>query len=321
MHKLAFVFVLIVVACSPSDVADSTTTSTTASVTTSTTVADPTTTAEPSTTTSTSEATPTTTTVPPSTTTTLPMLAGNWAEEPLVTAEFGALGWWNGSEWLDAEEEGTLPVEGGEDYQTVLLDDIGLTAGGPQITVCDPLELVGVELEDPGQLGDFPGPYGVAISAPWPLQPHLFEVASDDGTYAGFATELLSGRGLEVSDPVIKQVVRTDLEGDGVNEVLVVAEEVTPGFLMEEGDYSIVFMRKVIQGDVLTAVIEATVVLGEEDRFAGAHSIGSVADLNGDGKMEIITDSAFFEGFGVTVWEYVNDDLGPVEVLETGCGS
>ncbi|HEY7823011.1 MAG TPA: hypothetical protein VIG24_09270, partial [Acidimicrobiia bacterium] len=80
-------------------------------------------------------------------------------------------------------------------------------------------------------------------------------------------------------------------------------------------------LRKVIQGEVQTAVLGDTVVLGEEDRFAGAHSIGGVADLNGDEKMEIITNAAFFEGFNVAVWEYVNDDLGPVKVLETGCGS
>ncbi len=37
--------------------------------------------------------------------------------------------------------------------------------------------------------------------------------------------------------------------------------------------------------------------------------------------MEIVLDSAFFEGLGVAVVEYVNDDLGPVTQLEVGCGS
>jgi len=117
------------------------------------------------------------------------------------------------------------------------------------------------------------------------------------------------------------QVLRTDLEGDGVNEVIVVAEEVTPGFLMEVGDYSILFLRKVVRGDVQTAVLEETVVLSEDDQFAGSHIVGTVADLNGDSKMEIVTNSAYFEGFGVNVWEYVNDDIGPSIALQTGCGS
>jgi hypothetical protein len=49
--------------------------------------------------------------------------------------------------------------------------------------------------------------------------------------------------------------------------------------------------------------------------------MGAVADLNGDGKMEMVLNSAFFEGFAVSVWEYVDDDLGPLQVMTTGCGS
>lgn len=315
MRKLTLALMLVVVACS-GETGGSTTSSTSAPTTTA---PAPTTTVAPSTTTTT---TPTTTTsVASTTTTTTDLLEGNWAESPLVTTGFGALGWWDGSSWVDAEAAGTLPVSGGEDYQVVRLDEVARTTGGPQTPVCEPLELVGVELAEPDLLGDFPGPYGLAVSAPWQLQPYLFEETDDDGTYAGFARELLASRGLDVDSPAIKQVIRTDLEGDGVNEVLVVAEEVTTGFLLEEGDYSIAFLRKVVEGEVQTAVLGDTVVLGEEDRFAGAHSIGGVADLNGDERMEIITNSAFFEGFNVAAWEYVNDDLGPVKVLETGCGS
>lgn len=308
--------VLVVAACSPNEASDSTTTSTGAPMTSSTMRASTTTTL-PSLTTTTAAAP--TSTVGPTTSTSL--LAGNWADQPLVTADFGALGWWDGSGWRDAMDEGALPVLGGEDYQVIRLATLGITSGGPQTTVCEPLALLGVELEDPDLLGEFPGPYGVAISAPWDLQPHLFEEIEDDGTYAGFARELLAGRGLDVASPVVKQVIRTDLEGDGVHEVLVVAEEVTPGFLLEPGDYSIAFMRKVVEGDVQTAVLGDTVVVDENDAFAGAHAFGAVADLNGDSKMEVVLNSAYFEGFGLWVWEYVDDDLGPVVVLETDCGS
>lgn len=314
MRRLLVAVILLVSACSPSETADSTTST---RAVTSTTTTEAVTTTEPPATTTTTLAT--TTTSAPSTTTTTG-LEGTWADEPLVTVGFGALGWWDGSEWVDAEAEGELPVTGGEDYQTIRLDEVGMTTGGPQTVVCEPLGLVGVELADPGLLGEFPGPLGVAISAPWTLQPHLLEEIADDGSYAGFAADLLSSRGLDVASPVIKQLFRTDLEGDGVNEVLVVAEDVPANFLMEPGDYSIAFMRKVVQGEVQTAVIHETVAQDEEDTFAGGHSFGGVADLNNDGKMELIAGSAFFEGFTVTIWEYVNDDLGPVPVLDIGCG-
>lgn len=316
MRKTTLVIAMFAAACSPADSAD-TTTSTESSLP-STTSASPatTTTAPPSTST-----TPPTTTTSLGDTTTTTELEGNWAHGPLVTTGFGALGWWDGSGWLDAESEGALPVAGGEDYQVIVLDRLERTTGGSQITVCEPLDLIGVELADPELLGQFPGPYGVAISAPWHLQPHLFEVVTDDGTYAGFTAQLLAARGLDVAEPVIKQLFRTDLEGDGINEVLVVAEEVSPGFIMEEGDYSIAFMRKVVDGEVQTAILGETLVFDEMDQFGAAHFFGGVADLNGDGKMEIIVNAAFFEGFAVEVWEYVDDDLGPLQVLQMGCGS
>lgn len=314
MRKTLVVAALFVSACSP---AETTGTSTTTSLP-STTSSQRTTTTAPATPTTT--AAPTTTTSLASTTTST-LLEGTWADEPLVTTGFGALGWWDGGGWLDAESEGALPIVGGEDYQVIRLGNTAVTTGGSQTLVCPPLDLVGVELDEPELLGELPGPYGLAISAPWALQPHLFEETSDDGTYAGFASQLLSERGLDVANPTIKQLVRTDLEGDGVDEVIVVAEDVTPGFLLEEGDYSIVFLRKAADGEVQTAILGETIVLDEGDQFGAAHWIGGVADLNGDAEMEVITNLIYFEGFGVAVWEYVDDDLGPVVVLETGCGS
>lgn len=313
MRRVVAALTLLVAACSPAEPDSSSTTVTTEPTATTTTLSSSTT-STPTTTIT----TPSTTTLAPTTTT---LLEGNWADQPLVTTDFAALGWWNGSDWLDAETEGALPVSGGEDYQVIVADQVGRTTGGPQIEVCEPLFLIGVELEDPELLGTFPGPIGLAVSAPWPLQPHFYEELAGDTTYAGVASDLLSERGLEVASPVIKQVVRTDLEGDGVNEVFVVAEDVTQGFILEPGDYSILFMQKVIDGSVATAVIEETVVLSEDEQFGGIHMMGTVADLNGDGKMEIVTNSSFFEGFGITVWEYIDDDQGIALRLQAGCGS
>lgn len=309
---------LLLAACSPDETADSTTTAAETATT------GPTTTTSASTTTiasTTSTADSTTTTTLGETTTTMAGLEGNWADEPLIVSGFGALGWWDGTDWIMAEDAGALPVVGGEDYQIARIGLQAVTTGGPQTLVCEPLDIIGVEIDNPELLGEWPGPYGVAISAPWDLQPHLFQTITDDGTYAGFASALLSTRGLTVASPAVKQLLRTDLEGDGVNEVIVVAEDVTPGLLMEEGDYSIAFLRKVVEGQVQTAILGATVVTDAESPFGASFTVGAVADLNGDGKMEIVLSSAYFEGLGVEVIEYVNDDLGTVTQLQVGCGS
>ena len=78
-------------------------------------------------------------------------------------------------------------------------------------------------------------------------------------------------------------------------------------------------MRKIVEGEVHTAILGDSVVITPEGSFVVGFSVGAVADLSGDGKMEVVVDSAFFEGLGVEVWEYVNDDLGFVSVLQTGC--
>ncbi len=317
MRRTLLATVLVLVACSPGTEAADTTT--TLSPITSSDRNPTTTAAETTSTTKTSPTIATTTTIE-ATTTTTEVHDGNWADQPLIVTGFGALGWWDGSHWVRAEDEGALPVVGGEDYQIAVVGLQATTTGGPQALVCEPLFNLGVVLANEELLGEWPGPYGVAISAPWDLQPNLFEPFADDGTFAAIAAGLLAERGLDVADPVIKQLFRTDLEGDGLNEILVVAEDITGGFLPEVGDYSIIFMQKVIQGDVQTTVLGDSVVTDPEGSFVVGFSVGAVADLSGDGQMEIIVDSAFFEGLGVDVWEYVDDDIGLFPYLQTGCG-
>lgn len=307
---LAATLLFAIAACSPAEVVDSSTStsSTTTSSTTSTTLP-ATTTAPPPT---------TTTTVAPSTTTTEPGFSGNWADQPLIVTAWGAVGWWAGSGWVGSF--GSLPISGGEDYQVVSVSGSGIVTGGPEVEVCEPLNNLGVELSDPDELGEWPGPFGVAVSAGWDIQPHLFEAFTDDGTYAAHVRDLLSARGLTVASPVITQLFRLDLEGDGVNEVLVVADNMDNLIDTAPGSYSIAFMRKVVDGDVQTAVFGASVheVGGDQ---GNSFAIGGVGDLNGDGKMEIVTSGTYYEGAWIEMWEYVDDDMGASPQLTQGCGS
>jgi hypothetical protein len=267
-----------------------------------------------------------TTTSLPATTTTLPVttttagVEGNWSGTPLVVTGFGALGWWDGSGWVQVESGTALPVAGGEDYQVAFVGLAATISGGAPTTLCEPLDNPGVELENELVLGDWPGPLGVAVSAPWILVPHLVEEIEDDGTYSAFAAELLAERGLDVPEPAIKQLLQVDLEGDGVNEVLVVAEDVSAGLFAEDGDYSIAFMRRTVQGDVQTVILGDSVVVTADSPVVNSYSVGAVADLNGDGRMEVVLSTAYYEGIGVDVWEYVDDDLGLVRQISAGCG-
>jgi hypothetical protein len=261
----------------------------------------------------------TTTSVPATTTTA--GVEGNWSDTPMVAAGFGALGWWDGEGWAQVEPGTPLPVAGGEDYQVAFLGLEAIISGGAPTILCEPLENPGVMLENEQLLGDWPGPLGVAISAPWILVPHLVQEIEDDGTYTAFAAELLAERGLNVPEPAIKQLLQVDLEGDGVNEVVIVAEDVTDGLFAEDGDYSIAFMRRTVQGDVRTAILGDSVIVTADSPVVDSFSVGAVADLNGDGRMEIVLTSAYYEGIGVEVWEYVDDDLGLIPQISAGCGA
>jgi hypothetical protein len=324
---LAGLFVVIVVVIiftlgDEDDPGETTTTTTTATTSTSPTAttslpdAGPTTTTGGDTTTS---LPPTTTTIPASTTTTA-AVEGNWSDTPLVVTGFGALGWWDGSNWVQVDSGTALPVAGGEDYQVAFVGLEATIGGGAPTTLCEPLDNPGVELENELVLGDWPGPLGVAVSASWILVPHLVEEIEDDGTYAAFASELLAERGLDVPEPAIKQLLQVDLEGDGVNEVLVVAEDVSAGLFAEDGDYSIAFMRRTVQGDVQTAILGESVVVTADSPVVNSFSVGAVADLNGDGRMEVVLSTAYYEGVGVEVFEYVDDDLGLTKQISAGCG-
>jgi hypothetical protein len=243
-----------------------------------------------------------------------------------VVSEYGALGYWDGISWVQVTEFTPLPIDGGEDYQVVLMGVDAVISAGPEVPLCEPLNNPGVELSDTSVLGGpFPEPAGLAISAPWELTPHFVQSETDDGVYSDFARPLLAARGLDVANPVIKQVVRFDMDGDGTNEVIAVAEEVTGpgGIYAEEGNYSLVFMRVVVDGAVQTAILGESIVadLSEgETPFILTHSVAAIADLNGDRQMEFVLNEVYYEGAGWTVWEYVNDDLGPVMQIGSGCG-
>ena len=264
----------------------------------------------------TTESTTSTTTT---TTTTLP------GSGVIVGAE-GVAGWSEGGEWRTLED-GALPAAPGDTYSVIYLTDpITTVAGGapgPGCEFVDPSTDIDVGIE----ADTWPMPFPIAISANWDLVPHDVELlATDSTTYKDIASDLLFGQGVDDPDPTLVQLIRTDLEGDGVDEILVAAERNATGQLNPAavGDYSIVFLRKLIEGEVQTAILGFSLV--EEPPGEGwiialdTLRFSAVADLNGDGQMEIVFTNQGYEGSSTVVMDYIDDDLGPLPVLSVGCG-
>ena len=225
-----------------------------------------------------------------------------------------------GGQWFGLED-GPLPATAGETYQVIKV-------GEPVTTVVAGAITGGCDFVDPSadvdgvmDFDDWPD-YPIAVAANWNVVPHDVEVLPNDSqTYKDAVSDILNGQGVNDPDPTLRQVIRTDLEGDGVDEILIVAGHDGDFNDVSPGDYSIAIMRKLIEGEVQTAILGFYEVPADAvGPYIVVYRIAAVADLNGDGRMEIATNDFYYEGGGSVIRDYINDDLGPWEVLNVGCG-
>lgn len=84
------------------------------------------------------------------------------------------------------------------------------------------------------------------------------------------------------------------------------------------GDYSLVFVRRLVDSRLVTTVISSSIATDAQSPFATFYRVSALADLNGDGRMEVALSSKDYEGAGVAVYELQPDGSLP-EVLASGC--
>lgn len=163
----------------------------------------------------------------------------------------------------------------------------------------------------------------LAVGGQWNALPRLPQTAnSNQVIYQEAVAEVLRKKGLK--DPKIKitQVIRIDLDGDGVEEVLVTADTYADKLyrhLQKKGSYSLVLLRKVIHGKVENLVIEedhfpSNLKYGVPMRFW----VGAVLDVDGDSIMEIVLHAMYYEGGGTSVYRVQGDRVERVLVAGWG---
>lgn len=236
----------------------------------------------------------------------------------MVASRYGLMGWWSEG-WVVPETLDEIPLSGGEEYQVVMLDQPITTATGSPPTLCEPSQTPVLDF-DPPLPGEFADPGALAIIADWELRPSPVRVETDlADVHIEAVTEVLMSLGIE-AEPVMFQQIAADIDADGTEEIVIVSKFLPNDLFGRPGDYSVVVLRKMIEGEWQTAILETSI--GEPDSpYVLSHSIAAIADLNGDGKMEIAVDAAYYEGSGSAAYEYINDDLGPKPVLGGGCGA
>ena len=246
----------------------------------------------------------------------------------LMIYSHGAAGGWAGNRWFRGDWNdgvGSLDDWEGEDVTVITIDGVqGSVVAGVASETCEPIFHGGLPTEPAlGYNAPYPAGYPeIGVLADWNPVPRTWDILeSPPEVYLEAVQDLLSSRGLDPAGAVLDHVVRVDLEGDGVDEILISANDSWDWTVFPDAEsYSIVLLRKVIEGNVETAILNFETGFEPDSIYFPRGRLAGFADLNGDSKMEILTQNDYYEGSAVVAWEYVNDDLGPVEILSTGCG-
>ncbi len=237
------------------------------------------------------------------------------------------LGAFSGGQWLKPQAAAGL-IPGGENYRLyTLTGQVGGSVGskptkGEVEGPCGDTLYVSLSAFPPG-LGSL-----VAVAGPWNAMPRPVKISSTElQAYKDATAEILKSKGIANPKVILTQVIRVDLDGDGFEEVLVSASNyarpesgkgLTPN--PRAGDYSLVFLRKEVQGKVVTTIIAGD-YYPQAKKFSGPseHRVIGVLDLNGDGIMEIVLSGQYYEGDWVDAYRI--DGTKIIKLFTMGCGA
>jgi len=176
----------------------------------------------------------------------------------------------------------------------------------------------------------------IGLAATWNALPRKPIIAdTTQSVYVDAVRDFLKSHGINDPKVRITRILRVDLEGDGEAEVLISAtnyftgdkSNVHPAAPFSEapihapqgGSYSIVILRRVIEGNVQTKLVAGEVYAKPDESVApNVYNLAAVLDLNGDGKLEVIVHSFYYEGGQTTIYRCEPDKIEPVLSVECG---
>jgi hypothetical protein len=242
------------------------------------------------------------------------------------------LGAWQQDRWQEATDPSGNPIRPGIEAGTAFV--VSNLSGETPVTLGENTEAcfdgrvgpaIDIELAPPDPPGF--GYSAVAVfQQPWPLKPRPIAVTSTaPEAYRALGEAAFEGEAVDATQGAVEQLVVTDLDGDGDDEALVSFEFVQPSAGPgAPGDLAALLVIDATTREaetVLLSAIPADAGDGDDGSFEiiEQYRIMDVADLNGDGRMEVLVHAWYYEGAAVIVYTYDDGEL--TEVLATGCGA
>jgi hypothetical protein len=242
------------------------------------------------------------------------------------------LGAWQHDRWQSAADPNGNPIRPGIEAGTPFV--VSNLSGETPVTLGENIEAchdgrvgpaIDIELAPPDPPGFGYGAVAV-LQQPWPLEPRPIAVSSAaPEAYRALGEAAFEGEAVDATRGAVEQLVVADLDGDGDDEALVSFEFVQPSAGPgAPGDLAALLLIDATTREASTVLLSA---VADE---AGDGSDGSfevteryrtlgVADLNGDGRMEVLVHAWYYEGAAVIAYTYDGGTL--TEVLAAGCGA
>lgn len=168
---------------------------------------------------------------------------------------------------------------------------------------------------------------GLAIgsNAKWKPMPRIPKrISNRNALYRGSVASFLKKHG--VRNPIVRitQAFQIDLDGDGQDEVVIAATRVSDRYFtkLNAGDYSLVLLRTTTKVGAIDLMVDGNIYKpGQEDVGPPQrYEITGIADLNGDGKMEVVIYAEYYEGAGTAAFELHGGKLETIKEVQAGCG-
>jgi hypothetical protein len=253
---------------------------------------------------------------------------------PLLIGGADATGWlflgaWQRDRWQESADPAGNPIRPGIDagspFTVSNLTGESAVVLGENAEACfddrvGPLIDVAVAPPEPPGFG-----YNAVavLEQPWPLKPRPVAVtATAPATYQALGEQAFDGEPVDATNGGVGQLVVADLDGDGDDEALMAFEFVQPSAGPGAPGDLAALLAVDVETRAATTILQSVVdVALPDDTFPliERFRVLDVADLNGDGRMEVLVHAWYYEGASVIVYTYDGTEF--TQVLASGCGA